>query len=61
MSIFKDFKLNIVINIVYRRKVDSLTPLLLAFINLLTYICYAVLYSAYVAGRKGLVAVHKGG
>jgi len=42
MSVFKDFKLNIVVNIVYRRKVNSLTLLLLTFINLLTYICYII-------------------
>ena len=42
MSIFKDFEFNIVINVVYRRKVDSLAPLLLTFTNLLTNIYYAV-------------------
>ena len=42
MSIFKDFKLNVVINVVYRHKVNSLTPLLLAFINLLTNICHTI-------------------
>jgi hypothetical protein len=42
VSIFKDFKINIVINAVYRRKVDSLTLLLLTFINLLTYIYYII-------------------
>ena len=36
MSVFKDFKINIVVNAVRRRKVDSLTLLLLTFINLLT-------------------------
>jgi hypothetical protein len=35
VSIFKDFKINIVVNAVYRRKVDSLTLLLLTFANLL--------------------------
>ena len=40
MSIFKDFEINIVVDAVYRRKVDSLTPLPLTFIDLLTYICY---------------------
>jgi len=42
MSVFNNFKLNIVINIVYRRKVNSLALLLLAFTNLLTYICYTI-------------------
>jgi hypothetical protein len=42
VSVFKDFVLNIVVNISYRRKVDSLSLFLLTFINLLTYICYTV-------------------
>ena len=42
MSIFKDFKFNIVINVSYRLKVDSLTPLLLTFVNLLAYIYYII-------------------
>jgi hypothetical protein len=42
MSIFKDFKINVVINVVYRRKVDSLTLLLLTFVDLLTYVCYTI-------------------
>ena len=42
MSIFKDFKFNIVINVIYRHKVNSLAPLLLAFTNLLIS---AILYS----------------
>jgi hypothetical protein len=42
VSVFKDFKINIVINAVYRYKVDSLTPLLLTFTNLLSYICHIV-------------------
>ena len=42
VSVFKDFKLNIVINIIYRRKVDSLALLLLTFTNLLTNICYTM-------------------
>ena len=42
MSIFKDFKINIVVNAVGRRKVDSLTLLLLAFANLLTNIYYTI-------------------
>ena len=51
MSVFKDFKIDIVINTIYRYKVDSLTPLPLIFVNLLTYICHTV----YVAGGRGLV------
>lgn len=42
MSVFNDFKLDIVIDVVCRRKVDSLTPLLLTFTNLLSYIYYVV-------------------
>ena len=40
--IFKDFKFDIVINIGYRHNVNSLTLLLLAFVDLLTYIRYTV-------------------
>ena len=42
ISVFKDFKFNIVINVIYRLKVNSLALLLLAFTNLLTYIYYTV-------------------
>ena len=42
MSVFKDFKINIVINAVRRRKVDSLTLLLLTFANLLADICHTI-------------------
>jgi hypothetical protein len=42
ISVFKDFKLNVIVNVIYRRKVDSLTLLLLTFINLLTYIYYII-------------------
>ena len=42
MSIFKDFEFNIVINIIYRRKVNSLALLLLAFADLLADVCYTV-------------------
>ena len=42
VSIFKDFKFNIVINVAYRRKVDSLALLLLAFADLLAYICHTI-------------------
>ena len=42
VSIFNKFELNIVVNVVRRRKVDSLTPLLLAFANLLTNICHTI-------------------
>ena len=40
--VFKDFKFNIVINVIYRRKIDSLALLLLTFTNLLTNICYTI-------------------
>ena len=42
MSVFKDFEINIVVNAVCRRKVDSLTLLLLTLTNLLSYICHIV-------------------
>jgi len=42
VSVFKDFKINVVVNAVRRRKVDSLTLLLLTFTNLLSYICYVM-------------------
>ena len=42
VSIFKDFELNIVINIIYRCNINSLSPLLLTFADLLTYIYHTV-------------------
>jgi hypothetical protein len=42
MSVFKDFKFNIVIDIICGRKVNSLAPLLLAFANLLTDVCHTI-------------------
>ena len=42
MSIFKDFEFNIVVDVIYRRKIDSLALLLLTFTNLLTNICYTI-------------------
>ena len=42
MSVFKDFEFNIVIDIIYGREVNSLAPLLLAFADLLAYVCHAV-------------------
>ena len=58
MFIFKDLKLNIVTNIIYRYKVDSLTLFLLTIINLLIYIRYIIWYSTFVKGiksRRGFV------
>ena len=40
MFIFKDLELNIVVDIIYRRKVDSLTLFLLTVIDLLIYVRY---------------------
>ena len=51
VSVFKDFKIDVVINAIYRYKVNSLTLLPLTFIDLLAYICHTV----YVAGGRGLV------
>ena len=42
VSIFKEFKLNVVINVVYSYRVDFLFLLLLTFIDLLADICYTV-------------------
>ena len=42
MSVFKDFKVNIVINVICGYKVDSLAPLLSAFTDLLAYVCHTV-------------------
>ena len=42
VSVFKEFKLNIVVNVVCRCKVDSLAPLLLTFTNLLADVCHTV-------------------
>jgi len=42
VSVFKDFKINIVVNVIYRRKVDSLALLLLTFADLLAYIYYII-------------------
>ena len=42
VSVFKDFKFNIVINIIYECEVNSLALLLLAFVNLLTYVRHTV-------------------
>ena len=38
MFIFKDLKLNIVVNVIYGHKVDSLTPFLLTVVDLLIYV-----------------------
>jgi len=40
VSVFKDFKINVVVDAVRRRKVDSLTLLFLTLTDLLSYICY---------------------
>ena len=42
VSVFKEFELNIVVDIVYRHKVDSLAPLLLTFTNLLANVCHTM-------------------
>ena len=42
MSVFKDFKVNIVINIIYGYNIDSLSLLFLTFTNLFTNVCHAV-------------------
>ena len=42
MSVFKDFKTDIVINIIYRCNINSLSLLLLTFTDLLTGVRYTV-------------------
>ena len=42
MSVFKDFKVNIVINVIYRYNINSLSPLLLTCADLLANICHAI-------------------
>ena len=51
--------MNIVINAVRRYKVGSLTPLLLAFANLLSCIYYIIYIVEYVVGRGGLIVGRK--
>jgi hypothetical protein len=48
--ILKSFKLNIVVNIAYRFKVNSLALLLLTLVNLLTYVRYIREYKTLVSG-----------
>ena len=38
MFIFKDLELDVVVDVIYRRKVDSLTPFLLTVVDLLIYV-----------------------
>ncbi len=40
--VFKDFKFDVVINVSYRRNVNSLALLLLTFINSFADVCYTV-------------------
>jgi hypothetical protein len=42
VSIFKDLELDVVIDIINRRKVDSLTPFPSTFIDLLAYIRHVI-------------------
>jgi hypothetical protein len=42
ISIFKGFVFNIVVNISYRREVNSLSLFLLTFIDLLTDFCHTI-------------------
>ena len=42
MSIFKYFKFNIVVDVIYRRKINSLALLLLTFTNLLIDVCHTI-------------------
>lgn len=64
--VFKGLELDIVANVIYRRKVDSLTLLLLPFVDLLTYICYIafvlsiVSQEEFVTSRRGLITSRRG-
>ena len=49
MSVFKDFKTNIVVNVIYRHNINSLSPLLLTFTDLLTSVRHTV-YSVVYGG-----------
>ena len=42
VSVFKEFELNIGVDVVCNRRVDSLSPLLLTFADLLADICHTV-------------------
>ena len=42
VSVFKDFELNIVVNIIYRYNIDFLSLLLLTFADLLAYIYHTI-------------------
>jgi hypothetical protein len=42
VSVFKDFEIDIVVDFVRRHEVDSLSPLLLTFADLLADVCYTV-------------------
>ena len=42
ISVFKDLETDIVVNIIYKYNINSLSPLLLTFANLLTGICHTV-------------------
>ena len=61
VSVFKDFKLDIVIDAVRRRKVNSLTLLLLTFADLLTNICYTMQCSIVLSGWQRSYRVRKSG
>ena len=52
VSVLKGFEFDIVVNINYRYKVDSLSPLFLTFINLLADICHTVYIIQYIAGWR---------
>ena len=50
--VFKDFKLDITIDVAYKYKVDSLTLFLLIFVDLLTYIYYIKEYKMFINNIK---------
>jgi hypothetical protein len=50
--VFEDFELDILINVAYRFEVDSLTPLLLTFVDLLAYVHYIVEHRTSVSSVK---------
>jgi hypothetical protein len=50
VSILESFELNIVIDVAYRFEVNSLAPLLLTLVDLLTYICHIREHKTSISG-----------
>ena len=50
--VFKDFKLNVLINVAYKFEVNFLTLLFLTFVDLLAYVCYIIKRKTSVSSVK---------